>query len=298
MAPRTLKADLVLFGLTAWWGFTFVIVKDALSQADAFTFLTLRFLVGGLCASAIAGRSLLDRRAWKPALVLSSFLFAGYAFQTVGLEHTTPARSAFITGLAVVLVPGVSMVVFKRVPRAPSWVGVLFAVCGLWLLTGLSSGELSQATVGDLLTLGCSAAFAFHIVLTGKYAREVPTRPLVAIQLWVVAVGSAVLVPFGAVKLDWTWAFVGAVLLTGTLGSAVAINLQNWAQAKTSAVRAALLYSLEPVFAAAYSSALGREQLGRREYAGGAMLLLAVLVSELGQAWLDRRTRRALLRPQ
>ncbi len=287
--PRAFGPDLILFGLTVWWGITFVVVKDALDDADPFTFLALRFFVGGLAATLLAGREVFERQSVVRGLKLSVFLFAGYALQTVGLGSTTPARSAFITGLAVVLVPAVSMLLFRRVPRWPSWAGVGLAVAGLFLLTGIDAGELGQTRFGDWLTMGCAAAFAFHIVLTERYAREVPVRPMVAVQLWVVAVGSALFIPFGTPRLEMTVPFIGAVLLTGALGSAVAINLQSYAQARTSAVRAALIYSLEPVFAAAYSSVLGRDALGRREWLGGALLMVAVVVAETGNWFLERK---------
>jgi len=92
-------------------------------------------------------------------------------------------------------------------------------------------------------------------------------------------------------RLQPTWALWNAVLLTGVGGSALALVLQAWAQARTTAVRAALVYALEPVFATAYSVALGRERLGPRELLGGSLILAGVLVSELGPLGWSRALR-------
>ncbi|MHB8877679.1 MAG: DMT family transporter [Myxococcaceae bacterium] len=278
--------------VTAFWGFTFVTVKDALADADPFSFLVLRFGVGALAATAIAGKSLLEPRNLRAGLSLSPFLFLGYALQTLGLELTTPSRSAFITGLAVVLVPFVSTALFRRWPKAPSMVGVVLAVGGLWLLTG-GLGEPSTATrAGDLLTLGCAVSYAVHISLTEKLAPGRTVSAMVAVQLWVVALASAACLPFVHVRVEWTAGLVGAVLFCGLFASALAISVQMWAQARTTAVRAALIYSLEPVFAVGYSVLAGRESLGKRELAGGTLIVAGVLVAEAGAALLERWRRK------
>ena len=288
-----LRADLVLVGITALWGATFVVVKDALDQADPFTFLGLRFLVGGLVATAIAARRLRAPGVVRRGAFLGLFLFAGYAFQTVGLQYTTESRSAFITGLSVILVPVVSILVFRRRPHLPSMVGVGLSIAGLYVLTGglEDSAPGGEVLWGDLLTLGCALSFALHIAFTERFAPAVPAMPLVAVQLWGVAALSALalLRPGAAPRLDLSGAFIPAVVFTGVFASAVAIFLQTWAQARTTAVRAALVFSLEPVFAATMSVALGRERLGMRELLGGGILLLAIVVAEVGNAWLARR---------
>lgn len=294
-AAYRLKADLVLVAITAVWGATFVVVKDALDQADPFTFLALRFAVGALVGTALAWRHLRHPNVLRYGAFLGLFLFLGYAFQTVGLLHTTESRSAFITGLAVVLVPLVSILIFKRWPQVPSILGVLVAVGGLYVLTGglqASTSEETSTFFGDLLTLGCAVSFAFHIALTERFAPRVPPLALVSVQLWVVSILSALTVPLGIIpaRLDWSGSFLPAVLFTGVFASTVAIALQTWAQARTTAVRAALVFSLEPVFASAVSVGLGRETLGPREYLGGALLILAILVAEVGNAWLARRS--------
>lgn len=279
----SLRADAALVGITALWGLTFVTVKDALAYADPFTFLALRFALGAVVAAAVAGRSLANPAAWRAGGVLGLLLFVGFVLQTFGLEDTTPARSAFITGLTVILVPFVSTALSRRLPPASAALGAGLAVLGLARLTGLSvdaaPGPISR---GDLLTLAATVAYAFHIVLTERAASRAPATALVTVQLAVTAGLSAACVPLGEQRFEATLRLLGALVLTGVFASAMAISVQTWAQARTSAVRAALIFALEPVFAALTSHALARERIGEAELSGGALILAGIVASELG----------------
>jgi drug/metabolite transporter (DMT)-like permease len=286
------RADAVLVSITAFWGVTFVVVKDAVALADPFTFLALRFLLGAVLLTAVAWRGVRGPGLLRAGAGLGVLLFVGFAAQTSGLQFTTPSRSAFLTGLSVLLVPFLSIAFHRRRPPPASLVGVALAVWGLWALAGgtAPSGGFKGLGKGDELTLLCALAFALHITLIEQLARKHPAAPLVAVQLWTVAVLAFLALGVLGSRLAPTPAFFSAVLITGVGGSAVALLLQAWAQARTTAVRAALVYALEPVFAAAYSVALGREQLGARELLGGGLIILGVLVSELGAAaWAKLR---------
>ncbi len=288
-----LQADSSLVGLTVLWGTTFAIVKGALGDADPFTFLALRFIVGATVLSVLAGRRLLNPLYLRRGVVLGLFLFTGFALQTVGLTRTTPSRSAFITGLYVLMVPGVMLALFRKVPRVSSLAGVVLSAMGLYYLTGTDVGAASFA-LGDWLSLGCAVGYAFHICFTDRYAPKENARALVAIQLWVVALLSLLCRSFVETHVVWTPAFVGAVLFCGVFASALALSVQTWAQARTSAVRAAIIYSLEPVLAAVFSVLLGYERLGTREWLGGGLIVTGVLVAELGSVLWERwRARRA-----
>lgn len=284
------RADLVLLAITALWGCTFVVVKDSLALADPFSFLAMRFAIGAVALTAFAGSGLKDRYSIVSGLKLGVLLFIGFAFQTTGLALTTPSRSAFITGLCVVLVPFASYALLRRPPKVFSMIGIGFAVWGLYVLTLGGESQNPNATAlrtGDLLTLGCAVAYAFHIALVELYAPRAKMAAMVGVQLWVVALLSLPALAFGFhVKFEAT--LISGLLVTGLLASALAILLQTWAQARTSAVRAALIFSLEPVFAALFSVAMGREQLGQPELIGGALILVGVLVAELGGPIVDR----------
>lgn len=283
-----LGADLVLVAITAVWGITFVVVKDALASADPLSFLAMRFSLGALLLTLLVRGALLRREELRAGAVLSVFLFLGFVTQTLGLVETPPSRSAFITGMAVVLVPFASILVFRRWPKLPSWAGVALAVAGLYALTGVG-GAAKGTPRGDLLTLACAVTFAFHIVYTEKLAPGRNPVALVAVQLWIVAALSGLCLLVWPPRVTLGQDLVVGVVLTAVFASALAISLQTWAQARTTAVRAALIFSLEPVFATAWSVAVGREVLGRGELLGGALIVLGVLTAEVGNAALARR---------
>ncbi|WP_426754385.1 DMT family transporter [Myxococcus sp. Y35] len=293
---QRLRADGALALITSFWGITFVVVKDALGHGDPFSFLTLRFLVGATVLSLLAGRQLLTPRNLRSGAMLGTCLFLAYTLQTVGLATTTPSRSAFITGLCVLLVPLLSVVLYRKSPKPTSLLGVGLAAVGLYLFTqpdaGMGGGGLST---GDVLSLGCAVAYACHILLTERHAPKQGVMGMVAVQLWTVALLSALCLPFVERRVAWHPSFVGAVLICGVFASALAISIQTWGQARTTAVRAAVIYSLESVFAAVYSVLLGYETLGPREWLGGALILSGVLMSEVGAAaWLWWRARVAV----
>ncbi|MBL8921923.1 MAG: DMT family transporter [Myxococcaceae bacterium] len=277
------SATLVLSLCTLIWGLTFVVVKDALAASDPFTFLTLRFALGAVACLAWARGRVLDRTTLTNGLGLGLVLFAGYAFQTFGLDDTTPSRSAFITGLAVIGVPFLSWGLSRTAMSWAPLAGAAIAIAGLARLTGFGPDEgLSR---GDLLTLACAASYALHIALTGKLARDGASVALVAVQLTTVAVLSALCIPLGAPRFHPTPTYWAAVAATGLIASALAISIQTWAQTRTTAARAAVIFSLEPVVALAASVALGRESPGLAELSGGALIIAGVLVSELGSLW-------------
>lgn len=285
MNSQSFKADALLLLMTALWGVTFVVVHDALLLADTFSFLAIRFWVGAAVATLLANRALKHPDILKPGLLMSVSMFLGFVLQTEGLKYTTPARSAFLTGLSVALVPFLSWGWLKRKPGASSLVGVGLAVVGLYLLTGGLELQARATFWGDVLTVGSAAAFAVHIVMNERYVPGRPAVALVAVQLWVIAVLSSLVVAVTPSRVEWNASFVGAILFCGVFASAVAFTVATWAQGKTPAVRAALIYALEPVFATGYSLSLGKETLGAKEAVGGTLIVLGVVTAELG-GWL------------
>ncbi len=279
---RPRLATVALLGATAVWGGTFVTVKDALASADTYTFLALRFAVGAVVAGllAVRGVSVADwKRVLRPGLVLGVLLFGGYLLQTLGLETSTPARSAFLTGMTVIFVPFVTWRMNGRRPAVRSFVAPLVALVGLQRLTGASWDQAIRP--GDALTLGCAVLYAFHIATTGRVGQGLPSMALTAVQLLVVAVLSAGCLPFVARRFEPTGPFWVAVAFTGVMASALAIGVQVWAQKQLTAVRAAVIYSLEPVFALAWAAMSGLGFPSGSELIGGAFILAAVLISEV-----------------
>lgn len=282
-------ADLALLVLTLFWGTTFSVVKDALQDASVGVFLSLRFAVAlAVIAAAWAWRGdRADRALLRHGALLGLAMLAGFWLQTLGLRHTTPARSGFITGLSVVIVPFVARFLLGRRVRPASWGGVALAVLGLLVLTR-PFGEAVSADVrlGDLLTFGCALAFALQVVFTGEWSHRHPLAPFVAVQVGVTLAGALLSMAIEGPRLAPAAParFAAIVAFTGVAMTALAFFVMNWAQRHTTAVRAALIYSLEPVTAALFSAFWWGEALGPWELAGGGLIVLGVLLGEVGGA--------------
>jgi drug/metabolite transporter (DMT)-like permease len=288
---RTLLADLALLLTTLIWGSTFVMVKDAVTAYPVFSFLTLRFL----CAIAVmapvawlsrARRGVMQGNPSRDApylrygapLLVGLALFAGFAFQTLGLQLTTPAKTGFITGLSVVLVPLASAVVFHQAPGRNAWLGVGLAALGLALLS-LEQGL--KVNPGDLLVFGCAVAFAAQILLIGQFAPRCDPLTLTLGQFAVVAALSGVAAFAFESPPPLTGSVLFAAVFTGVLATSLAFGIQTVAQRFTSATHTALIFAAEPVFAALFSFLLIGEVLGLRQVAGCGLILAGMLVAEM-----------------
>jgi drug/metabolite transporter (DMT)-like permease len=283
---RQRRADLALLAVAAIWGATFVMVRAAVADTGPFTFLALRFsLAAGLLALLFAGRLRhAGRRAWAAGALVGLFLFAGYAFQTMGLRDTTASRAGFITGLAVVLVPFVAWAWLRRPPGPGPFAGVLLAVAGLALLAW-QPGERLAFGRGDWLVLACAVAFALHIVALGAFAPRLDARALAAAQI-ATAAGLALVAAAWLESADLaadppTATVLGAAAFTGLFATAVAFAVQSSAQAHTTPTHVALIFATEPVFAALAGVALAGETLTRSAWAGCALILVGMLTAEL-----------------
>ena len=279
---------LTLVFITLIWGTTFVVVKDALETISPALLLALRFSAAGLLFSWVRP----PRRALVPGLILGLLTFAGFATQTLGLVSTTASKAAFITGLSVVLTPLVSAVWFRnRIPlRAFFAACVALAGLGLMTLTGTNS-----VTSGDVWVLGTALAYALYIVYLGEVAAQHSVWALSAVQLWVMA------------ALAWVWALpqistlasvplatYGAILYLAVVATALISVLQVAAQRVVPAYLAALIFVLEPVFAALFAYLVRGEALGLLGWLGGALVVGAMVLSEVKpEVWRRGKAREA-----
>jgi drug/metabolite transporter (DMT)-like permease len=286
--PRSIKAHLLLALITLIWGSTFVLIKAALRDSSPLALNAARMGLAALLLAIYYRKDLarMTRRALLMGCTIGLFLFLGYAFQTTGLQLTTPSKSAFLTGVSTVLVPLV-LVIFWRA-RIHPWraVGIFLALAGLFLMTvpGGRQGLADFANInrGDLLTIACALAFAFHIVFLGRGSQRFPFAQMAVLQVAVAAALMAISAPLlehAHLRLNGT--VVATVLITGVLGTAVAFTVQAWAQQFTPATHAALIFTLEPVFAWLTSFIYLKERLGSRAGAGALLILTGILVSEI-----------------
>jgi drug/metabolite transporter (DMT)-like permease len=253
-------------------------VKGALAHASPLPFLAIRFTLAAMLLVLVPGRPPFDRRSLVPGVILGWFLFGGYAFQTWGLSGTTPSKCAFITGFSVILVPMFMLLRGARM-RASNLAGALLGLAGIYLLV-LPSGP-GAVNRGDVLTLVGACSFAIHIVLVGVYTRQFAFQHLVLVQILAVGVFAALGLPFDeTVTLDWTPGLAGAILVTSVLATGFAFSVQNWAQRYTPPAHTALIFALEPVFAALTSFAVLHEKIGAAAFLGCALILAGMIVSE------------------
>ena len=277
---RHWRAELALVGVTAIWGATFVTVKQALDDVTPVLFLALRFTLATF-ALAILFRSHRPRGpGWRAGMLAGSLLFISYVFQTVGLRFTTPAKSAFVTGLAVPVVPFLASLVYRTRPRAVEVWGAITATAGLALMT--LRFDVWEVNSGDLLTFFCALGFAAHIVAVGHYSARVSFESLAVAQMAVAAflsVGTFWWVE--APSVNWSFGLCVAVVITGLFATALAFTVQAWAQQYTTAARAAIIFTLEPVIAWAVSFALTGETLPPAGVAGAALILAGIVLVEV-----------------
>lgn len=278
---RRRAAEAALVANTVVWGATFVMVKSALADVSPLLFLALRFTVATLCLLAIWRPNWKGSLAeWGGGVLTGTFLFSGYLLQTLGLQFTSAAKSAFLTGLASVMVPLFAALVYKNRPLVSELLGILAATAGMGLMT--LEGPIGSMGRGDVLTVLCAAAFAGHIVTLGHYSERMSFETLSVTQVGTAAVWAGSLFWWAEPRrLAWRPEVVVAVLVTGLLATALAFTIQAWAQRYTTSTRTALIYTLEPVFAWLTSYWLVGEGLSKRAAAGAALILGGVVLVEM-----------------
>jgi drug/metabolite transporter (DMT)-like permease len=274
-------AELGLAFVCLLWGSTFVLVKNALDDISPALFLGFRFSIATVLLTFVyVARRKPGPQLWMGGIVAGLFLYTGYFLQTLGLRFTSPAKSGFLTGLYIVLVPLLTAAVYQKAPGMSEWIGVSLATVGMGLMT-LTTANL-QIGLGDALTVGCAFAFAVHILLLGHYSKRMQTEWLTLLQIGTCAVVSlATCRVLEAPFVRWNSAVVVALVVTSVLATALAFLIQTWGQKYTTATRAALIFSLEPVFAWLTSYVVEHEVLTGQTFAGAGCILGGILLVEL-----------------
>ncbi len=274
-----LVASVALLAMTASWGSTFYLIKDLLDRVPTLDFLAVRFAIASLAMLLVAPRALarLSPESRRHALVLGLLYGCAQILQTAGLAHTAASVSGFITGMYVVCTPLLAALLLgTRITRV-TWGAVLLATAGLAVLTlqGLTVGY------GEAITLVAAAIYALHIVGLGAWSRPEEAFGMSILQLLVItAVCLVATVPDGIVLPSGTGDWL-SVLYMALVAGAAALFVQTWAQGHLPPTRAAIIMSMEPVFAAGFAVLLGGEAVTARLVLGGLMVLSAMLLVEL-----------------
>jgi drug/metabolite transporter (DMT)-like permease len=288
---NSLFADSSLLFVALIWGTTFVIVQNAISTMDPFAFNGFRFLIAFIILFTVL--LLFQRNQLKfftkkivvAGILLGFWLFLGYATQTLGLVYTTSSKAGFITGLSVVLVPLFSFLLLKQRPSLPAIVGVSIATIGLFLLTMTNIAALN---IGDFYVLICAFGFAMHIIFTGKFSSQFPSLLLTTIQILTVSIlsiiSSFIFEDFNAmlkVSVFSAPSVLLALFITSVFATAVAFFAQTRFQKYTTPTRVALIFAMEPVFAAITGYYWADERLSVSAIIGCLFIFLGMIFAEL-----------------
>lgn len=292
--PQSLRAHLLLASVVFVWGSTFVLVKSALLDISPLLFNLLRMAIAFLVLAIVYRRHL--RRLRPPVLIAGSIvgvcLAMGYQFQTVGLHLTTPSKSAFITGMVVVIVPLLVIIPGLRppasaLPRWNAWLGAITAFIGIVLLTAppgqpISFVAFQHMNLGDLLTLVCAVGFALQVIALAHFSPRFPFEQLALVQIGVCTLIMAVTLPlFEHPYVHWTPTVVAALGITAVLATALAFAVLSWSQSILPATHTALILALEPVFAWLTAFVFLGQGLRGRSLAGALLVLAGIALTEL-----------------
>ncbi len=259
--------------VTAVWGWTFVLVKDAVSQYPTLTFLQARFVLALLVMAVLVHRWP-TRRELRVGAIIGLVLAGGYLTQTAGLAMTSPGNAGLITGLFVVFTPLLNRL-FGAQLHWWTLAATALSLAGLVCLTGGPTGM----GVGDLLVLACAVLFALHIVLLGRWSPGLPAAPLAMVQMGAAA---AIFSAGGSwsVRMPSQQVWI-AIVITGVFASALGFYIQTWSQGFISPNRTALILATEPAWALAAAVVLAGQRLGLLQAVGAALVLAAIVNHEL-----------------
>jgi drug/metabolite transporter (DMT)-like permease len=278
------------------WGATFALIKSAISSASPSVFISLRFSIAALMLLPFVFKKLSAHNAlqWKQALLLGLIYYSGYATQTVGLQYTTATKSAFITGMFVIFTPILQTVFERRLPSAANLFAIVLAFTGVIFLSsrGNSLFEVvfqvgSNFTIGDFLTLICAIVYAGYIVYLDMIGETMDYLFLTFVQIALTAVLSTLSIgAFHLTGIENARFIPGnevlfAIFYTATFATLGTTVLQTRFQRAVSPVKASIIFSLEPIFAAIFAFIILSERITAFGFAGAALIFSGLILSEL-----------------
>lgn len=282
-ANDRLKAEMTLLGVVILWGYTFPVIKNVLEAIPPFTFLTYRFFLAFFIIFLIFRNRLREIRidTVQKGFMAGFWLFLGYFGQTVGTQFTTATKTAFITGISVVLVPIFSFFLIKEKIKINSLIGVILAMAGLFMMN--SNGSFYSVNVGDLLVFLGSIGFALYIIAVHIYTKEHDHVQLVFIQLVSVFLMSfimTVLFEKESFHFSYSSSVYWAIIITGVFATSFALYLQNRFQRFTDPTKIAIIFSTEPVFGAIFSHLILKETIGLFGIIGGITIFIGMIIAQ------------------
>ena len=281
------RSDLLLTAAAAVWGVSFVIVKGALSHASPLLLLGIRFSIAALVlAPFIQLRGGFTKLELRAGLVLTVLLASGFATQAVGLQYTTPARSAFIVAMSSVLAPVIALVLLKHRTGWLVLLALVIAGLGIYFLTAPDAGGLNR---GDMWTLITAVVFGGHIVAVTEFSKRFDAQRLVWLQLPGTAVGTLIAaLVLEPLRFEWSLGLVTAVMFLAVVATSVALVWQMRAQREMTSARASLILCAEPVFASLTSWLFWGEQFSGTQALGAVLIMGGMVLAVVGEARTER----------
>ncbi|MEY8412691.1 DMT family transporter [Lachnospiraceae bacterium 62-26] len=270
-----------LLTVTVIWGGGFVASDMALETLSPFQIMVIRFLIAAVLMTLLGAKQIrtISREEIKCGFWLGAALFGGFALQIIALQYTTPSKNAFLTATNVVFVPFIALVIYRKKIEVRSLIGAGMALVGAGVLSLQNDFSIG---LGDGLTLLCAVCFALQIFLTGEYVGRIRPSVLNFLQMTTACVLSAAGL---LISGDFTFApsvrSLLAVLYLGVVSTTITYLLQTVSQKYVDETKSAIILSMEAVFGTFFSVVLLHESVKVRMLAGSALILAAVLVSEI-----------------
>jgi drug/metabolite transporter (DMT)-like permease len=279
-----LKADLTLLIVSTIWGSAFVAQRVAGQMGSVYLFNGARYLLAALVVLPLAVRAgrasastRLPREQYKWMFVAGFLLFLGSALQQAGMVYTTAGNAGFITSLYVVLVPVALFFLWREKPHLLSIAAVGLAGAGAFLL---STGGRFEVRPGDALELVGALFWTFHVIVLGKFASKFESLSFSVGQLFVCAALNLGVGFFAEPMMTFNWPLAFAIAYTAFFSLGLCYTLQIWAQRHTPPADAALILSLESVFAVISGWLILNEKLALIQIAGCVLIFIAVVLSQ------------------
>ncbi len=272
-------ATLLLVLGTFFWGATFVIVKDSISSIDLYSFLFWRFLISSLFIIPFFIKKIISIKPKEIiyGVSLGFILALGYIFQTIGLQFSTPSKTAFITGLSVVIVPVLSSIKMKKIPNLLTIIAIIMSAIGIYLMTETTGISFKS---GDMWVLLCALFFAIQIVMISDITKKHSAVNITIIELMTVSIISMICsLIFGNIEIPVTYKLWGAIIFCAIFATSFIFIVQSRYQKEMSDSRAAIIYSFEPLFAALTAYIIYNERFSITIIIGGLLIFIAMLIT-------------------
>jgi len=296
MSRKKFLPEVGLLVITLVWAGTFALVKNSLNDSSPMLFLFARFGIASIACALILNKKIFEisKRQLLIGLFLGFLLFLGFSLQTIGLNITSATKSGFITGSLVVFTPIVQSIILRKIPSIGVVISIMLVFIGLLLLSSPAENVFlifeeigGNFNLGDFLTLLCAIAWAFYIVYLNIYGARYHYLSLSFVQITITAILSLILVVlFEHTKIEkakfiLTSGLIIGLLYTSILATTLATILHTRFQKDVEPVKAGIIFSLEPIFAALISFVFLNETIGLLGYIGGLLIFIGLLIAEI-----------------